>query len=191
VTTQGNEAVVRPIAAEDYVTMFEWYGDTQCPHYWNFDRRILTFRAFRRRMSNLLTRCSVLIICRSSDSEPVGYCQLYDIRPWDGWAICSVYLVSGARDPLFVEDVLHECVQTAFATYPLRKLYLEVPAFAPHLLMACDQLGFEEQGSISDYYWFAGRLWPFKRMAVYRDVWEARSGRRTRLAKKDKSLPTA
>lgn len=190
-STQSKDAVVRPIAGEDYLSMFEWYGDANCPHYWNFDRRILTFRAFLRRIRNLLTRCSILVVCKSSGGEPVGYFQLYDIRPWDGWAICAVYLVPRARDLVFVEHVLRECVQIAFDSYPLRKLYLEAPGFAHHLHMACDRLGFQEQGSISDYYWFAGRLWPFKRMAVYRDVWEARSGRRTRLAKKDKSLPTA
>jgi len=59
-----------------------------------------------------------------------------------------------------------------FDTFPLRKLYGEVPGFNLESFVSARGRIFREEGRQRDHEWMFGRYWDLVIVAVWRDDWE-------------------
>lgn len=174
---------LRPIEVDDHPLLFRWYGDVSLPHFWNFHRRILAYRGFVEQLGQLAASMELRLICLVPTGEPIGYCQGYDLRPWDGFAYFTMYLTPEHRYAQEPTEAAMPGLNMLFSTYPLRKVYSEVYGFASYVQAALEALGFVEEGITPNHYWFRDRFWPRVRLAIYRERWqELRAASHNRMA---------
>lgn len=171
------ELGLRPVEVTDYPILFQWYGDAQVPHFWNFRRRILTYRDFLEQLGQMIRSTQLQVVCELPTRQPIGYFQAYGLRPADGWTYFTIYLSPRHRH---VSEVIRTAtlgLAMLFLGYPLRKVYSEVYGFSPYLRTALETMGFVEEGVTPNDYWFNGQAWTRLRLAFYREQWqELRAG---------------
>jgi len=152
--------------------LLRWYGDAGSPHFWNLHRRILTYRGFLEQLQQMLNSTELRVICQLPSREPIGYCQTYSIRSWDGWAYVTMFLTPEHR---YGEEPVEAAilgVDAAFSAHPLRKIYSDVYGFSSYLQAALETIGFSEEGITPNHYWFNDQFWARLRLALYREQWQ-------------------
>ena len=106
-----------------------------------------------------------------ADGRSHGLVCAYDPRMEQGCA--SIALVRTAADPGHGEvlEGLGLLIDHLFATWPLRKLYAEVPGFNADGLVAADDPVVRVEGRLVDHCYVQGRWWDQIILAIWRECW--------------------
>jgi RimJ/RimL family protein N-acetyltransferase/aryl carrier-like protein len=106
---------------------------------------------------------------RVEDKEPVGHIVAYGADPSMRFAyIGAVFLPEYAGTGLAAQ-VVAAFMRYLFHTFPLRKLYMEIPGFNWAQLQSGGGRFFQVEGVLRDHNYYAGRYWDEYICAVYRD----------------------
>lgn len=160
---------LRPVVADDHLFLYEL---ATSPHLgWRLKSRglPLTYEDFIGQLHRNVAAQMMLDDVR--DGQRVGIVQAIDLNLIDGNArvaitarperIGSGWAVEGAG--LFAAYL--------FSTFPLRKLYFEVPAFAwPAVASGVDR-AFAHEGTLKHHRYAAGQWWDVHVVAIHRDAW--------------------
>jgi RimJ/RimL family protein N-acetyltransferase len=109
------------------------------------------------------------LVRRTDDDQPVGQIVAYGADP----ALHYVYLGAVFAPPhTGTGQAAHAVamfVRYLFHTFPISKVYLEVPGYNWDQLSSGEGALFEVEGVLHDHHQYAGRLWDQYICAIYRD----------------------
>lgn len=105
-------------------------------------------------------------------NEPIGYVVCYGANQRNGFAFVGVIVdesklgegVGGEAGALFITHL--------FDTYPLRKLYIEIPDFSVASIEHRMNGMFEREGIWRDHFFAKGQYWDMHIFATYRRTWD-------------------
>jgi RimJ/RimL family protein N-acetyltransferase len=117
-----------------------------------------------------------VVIVRSS-SAPIGIVVAYNAEMNHGFAYLGADFAPNVQGIGIAIEAVELFVDYTFATYDLRKLYLEVPEYnLPSMAHGIGGL-LKEEGVLRDHTYFRGQYWDRHNLALYRD--EFLAARRT------------
>jgi RimJ/RimL family protein N-acetyltransferase len=109
-----------------------------------------------------------LVARRATDNEPVGHVVAYGADPaMRHLYVGAVFLPPYAGTGLGARAV-GMFVRYLFHTFPLRKIYLEVPGFNWSQVSSGQEHVFHVEGILRDHDYYAGREWDQYLCAIYR-----------------------
>jgi RimJ/RimL family protein N-acetyltransferase len=115
------------------------------------------------------------VVAQDSDNL-IGLVVLYSADLANGHAFLGVMrcaTVPGTQGSMMDGCVL--LLQHCFVTWPLRKIYFEVPAYNSRLVDGLTSAGFAvEEGRLKEFFFHDGEFFDKIYVAVYREVWEER-----------------
>jgi len=79
-------------------------------------------------------------------------------------------------------------IDYVFATWPFRKLYMEVPGYNIAQLRSGIGRLLAEEGRLVRHVWLNGRHWDLHVLALHRDAWESRREQLVRVATRSREL---
>jgi RimJ/RimL family protein N-acetyltransferase/acyl carrier protein len=103
--------------------------------------------------------------------QRVGLVQAADVNLIDGHARVSAVVTPERIGTGWIVEALGLFADYLFATFPLRKLVAEVPAFAWPALASGDGGAFAVEGRLQDHRYASGRWWDVYLVALRRDEW--------------------
>ena len=108
----------------------------------------------------------------------VGLVQAVDANLIDGHARLALVVTPERIGTGWAMAALGLFVDYLFGTFPLRKLYAEVPEFAMGMVASGAGKAFEVEGTLRSHRFANGRWWDVSFVAVHRDAWRGlgRSG---------------
>ncbi|HEU4425735.1 MAG TPA: GNAT family N-acetyltransferase [Pilimelia sp.] len=107
------------------------------------------------------------VVRRTGDGEPVGHVVAY--APDQNMRYAHVGAVFRSPGTGLAAQAVALFVRYLFHTFPLHKLYLEIPGYNwPQVSSGQDRL-FDVEGVLGDHDYYAGRLWDQYVCAIYRD----------------------
>jgi len=117
--------------------------------------------------ADLWSQVLVQYVVRTHSDEPVGQVVAYAADLAAGHAYVGAVFQPDHTGSGLAADVTATFVRYLFHTFPLRKLYLEVPGFNwPQVRSAAGRL-FEIEGVLRDHDFYAGRYWDKYVCAIY------------------------
>lgn len=159
--------ILRPLVAEDAEALYEIAVDPRVSTRIRFRGATPSPAEFSASMfESVLTQ---FVITLSGDPEPVGAAVLSSPSFIDGHVHMSVFVQYGliGSGAGFTAAIL--TINYAFATWPLRKLYLDVPTFNYRTSWNVGDRMLREEGRLRDHSYFEGRFWDLLFMACYRE----------------------
>ena len=106
---------------------------------------------------------------RTADREPVGHLIAFGVDPSTSNAhVGAVFLPEYAGTGLAAQAVA-TFLRYLFQTFPLRKLYLEIPGFNWPQVSSGEGRLFQVEGVLREHSYYAGRYWDEYLCAVYAD----------------------
>jgi acyl carrier protein/RimJ/RimL family protein N-acetyltransferase len=103
--------------------------------------------------------------------QRVGLVQATEAQLIDGHARVSAVVTPERIGTGWIVEALGLFADYLFATFPLRKLLAEVPAFAWPALASGDGGAFAVEGRLQDHRYAAGQWWDVYLVALRRDEW--------------------
>ena len=118
--------------------------------------------------ADLHAQVLVQFVVRATDSgEPAGLVVAYAADLAQGHAYVAAAFAPGRSGTGLAADIGAVFIRYLFHTFPLRKLYLEVPGFNwPQLRSAAGRL-FHVEGVLRGHDYYAGRHWDRYLCAIY------------------------
>jgi RimJ/RimL family protein N-acetyltransferase len=122
---------------------------------------------FDRFAADLWKQVLVQYVARNGDGEPVGHLVAYSADPYMHYAYLGAVfepryagLGMGAHAvALFARHLFH--------TFPLRKIYLEIPGYNWAQVRSGEERLFHVEGVLRDHCYYAGRYWDQYVCAIY------------------------
>lgn len=126
--------------------------------------------AYDRFVSDLWARVLVqFVVRRTEDREPVGHVVAYAADSAMRHAYVGAVFVPAQTGTGLAAQAVGTFVTYLFHTFPLHKLYLEVPGYNWSQLASGAGRLFEVEGVLRGHDYYAGRHWDKRVCAVYRD----------------------
>lgn len=109
------------------------------------------------------------VVRRSADGAPVGHVVAYSADAGFRHAYLGAVFVPPVTGTGLAAQAVELFVRSLFHTFPLHKLYLEVPGFNWDQLASGAGRLFEVEGVLREHDFYAGRSWDKYLCAIYRD----------------------
>ena len=163
VRMQGRFFKVRPVRPSDVDPLYDIATDAEVSYRWRYRGQLPTREQFEADLTlGIMSKLTV------SSDEVVGLLLAYFHEPRNGHAFIGAifaprYIAKGITIDavLLFRDYL-------FATWPLRKLYMETPEFNLPLFASGVGELFEVEGRLRGHEYFQGRYWDKLILATYR-----------------------
>jgi RimJ/RimL family protein N-acetyltransferase/aryl carrier-like protein len=110
------------------------------------------------------------VVRRAADGRPVGNVVAYAAHPGLRHACIGAVFEPKATGGGLAAQAVELFVRYLFHTFPLRKLYLEVPGFNWPQLRSGEGRVFQVEGILRDHLYYAGRSWDQYLCAIYPDT---------------------
>jgi RimJ/RimL family protein N-acetyltransferase/aryl carrier-like protein len=107
------------------------------------------------------------VVRRVDTDEPAGHVVAYAADAGQGHAYLGAVFLPDYSGTGLAADAVALFTRYLFHTFPLRKLYLEVPGFNWPLLRSAAGRLFEVEGVLRDHDYYAGRYWDKYVCAIY------------------------
>lgn len=113
------------------------------------------------------------VVERKVDFSILGMVQAYNARPDSGTCYFAFTRTAREQDPISEMFVgLYLFISYLFRTFPLRKLYAEVPGFNWDRFESGVGEFFEVEGRLKEHDYYGGRYWDQFLIALRRERWE-------------------
>jgi RimJ/RimL family protein N-acetyltransferase/aryl carrier-like protein len=106
---------------------------------------------------------------RTEDDQPVGQVVAYGADPALHYAYVGAVFAPPHTGTGLAAHAVAMFVRYLFHTFPLSKVYLEVPGYNWSQVRSGDGTLFEVEGVLREHHFYAGRLWDQYLCAIYRD----------------------
>jgi RimJ/RimL family protein N-acetyltransferase len=139
---------------------------TEVGYRWRFRGSVPNYETFEATFWQG-TLCQFIAVERAS-GQPCGHVVCYNPELAHGYgSVAAVFLPDrlGTGAPL---QCVGSFIRYVFTVWPMRKLYLEVPAFNYAQFSAGNGRLFVEEGRLAEHDYYAGRYWDRHILAVYR-----------------------
>jgi hypothetical protein len=154
---EGFSTRLRPIRPEDVVLLYEASLDPVEAHRWRSRGRDVGFDAFQRRLHEGVL--SQFIVESLDEQLPIGTVVAYAYQPGAGHcAVGFQRLLKGVGLGGDLIEGMGIFLLYLFRTFPLRKVFFEVPEFNTYLVEPT-AAGTKREAVISDFYYHDGRYW--------------------------------
>lgn len=163
-----NGCYLDPVLPEDYELIYRVASDPARSHRWRF-------RGSTPRPTDLADHLHQGTLCHylvrgPGDRTPQGYLALYNNNPTDGYASFAFQRLGHGRSTAMYEGV-YKFFDHCFATFNLRKIYVEVPGFnLPQFASILDQV-FTVEAVLPERDFFDGAYWPTTIASLSRHRW--------------------
>jgi RimJ/RimL family protein N-acetyltransferase len=167
---------IRALQPSDVPSLYSAASDPVLGHRWRYRGRTPSFAEFEATLfEGVLAQFAVA----PKDSGAIcGLVTLYNADLANGHAFLGV--VRGKRVPGDQGSMMDGCIlliQHAFASWPLRKIYFEVPGYNMHLVDGLIDAGFAtEEGRLQEFFFFNGEYFDKVYVSIHRHVWLERMG---------------
>jgi RimJ/RimL family protein N-acetyltransferase len=128
------------------------------------------FEDFVAELDQSLRASPVYVIIDRLTDGLIGYVQSYNTSVWDRWTYVMAYVIEDYRGKPHFPEAAVLSLDVLFKWFPLEKIYIEMYEFA-HWQHILPTLGFVEEGSTPNHFWFDGRYWGLTKFALYRERW--------------------
>lgn len=169
----GRNVNLRPLHADDRMTLYAWRVDASEHRSTGGSRRIPTLEQFNAEQEQALRGTIQLLALDPASDEPVGFVQAHSLDLEAGWCFATVYIRPTSREPQVVTEAYAMAFDYAFRHYGLNKVYVEIYEFEEELIRSLFGAGIVQEGRFGAHAWFDGRYWDVIRLAAYRDRWES------------------
>lgn len=109
------------------------------------------------------------VVRRTEDGQPVGHVVAYAANPTVRHAHVGAVFQPQFAGMGMAAHAVAMFVRYLFHTFPLHKLYLEIPGFNWPQLRSGEGRLFQVEGVLRDHEYYAGRTWDKYLCAIYRD----------------------
>lgn len=167
---------IRALQPSDIPSLYSAASDPVLGHRWRYRGRTPSFAEFEATLfEGVLAQFAVT----PKDSSTIcGLVTLYNADLANGHAFLGV--VRGARVAGDQGSMMDGCVlliQHAFTSWPLRKIYFDVPGYNMHLVNGLIEANFAtEEGRLRHFYFFNGEYFDKIYVSISRQVWRERMG---------------
>jgi RimJ/RimL family protein N-acetyltransferase len=111
------------------------------------------------------------LVFTNPEAPPVGIVTAYEANPGDGHAkIAAARFHDSESSPVMIVAV-GLLVRHLFASFNLRKLYMDVPEYNLVQFDALIGRYFVEEACLVDHIYFGNQYWDQVTLALYRDKW--------------------
>lgn len=163
----GPRYTLRALTPEYHRALYELTISRAVNFRWRYHGTIPPFEVFERALHTNVLAQFVVVLTRSPQTV-IGQVIAYDGHLQDGTAWLAI--VSDPRAGAGVLEAAMLFVRYVFAHFPLRKLYVEAPAFnLPQFASAASEGLLVEEGRLRDHQYFDNRYWDKVIYALYRD----------------------
>jgi RimJ/RimL family protein N-acetyltransferase len=164
---------LRPLRPGDYQQLYEACLDPTTSFRYRFGGRTPSFDEFRTTLYAGVT--AQFAVCDVRDGRLIGLVSAYnEVRD-----LGHCYLAfqrcgqaAGVSSEREMVDGMCLFVRYLFVTFPLRKLYIEVPEYNEYLIGGMTSSFLRAEGRMAAHYWHAGRYWDNLLLALYREDFE-------------------
>lgn len=166
----GNSRVrLRPVEPSDYPHIYRSELSERLGPIWRHRGGTPSFESFTASLwAGVVAQ---YLVVRRDDPTPLGIVSLYEPDSTNGHAKLAAARFSDTIDREFVEAVAM-FIEHCFSSWPLRKIYLEVPEYNLHQMAGLIGPLIIEEGRLREHLFKLGRWWDFVTLALYRDRWD-------------------
>ncbi len=158
---------LRPLREPDFPLLYEASVSPSSSFRWRFRGSVPNRQQF---LQMLEADVFVQMMCEDRLANvPLSLNVLYSVEPWAQSCYLGYIGVPGASDSMQRTGGLVLLLAYGFATWPLRKIYLEVPGFNVALLESLPRDVVREEGRLRDHYWHEGAWHDKVLLAIYRE----------------------
>lgn len=181
-TLDGRWTTLRPINPDDYATLFHMATDPRTIQRWRFRGGTPSYEDFLRHLWDKVL--SQFVVVSKASGEILSLVVAYGADHRNGNAYLAVLKNPESTNASSLEGVLI-FLNYLFSTFPLRKLYLEVPEFNLTQFSAGVGTIMQSEGVLKEHDYFEGRYWDLHILAIYRDRIEGAVERLASLGRTD------
>lgn len=156
---------LHPIGPEDMDFLYSMAISPQEGYRWRYRGRVPTPAAFQEQLwSGVLAQ---FVVRSRSDGSPMGLVVCYGYDSENGYAYFGAQFASEWVGKRAAFPPVMKCIQYLFQTWPLRKLYFDVPEF--NLPAVSRHIGglLKEEGVLQAHDYWNGRYWAKHILAIY------------------------
>jgi RimJ/RimL family protein N-acetyltransferase len=167
----GRAYALRPLSAVDYEPLYRMLVTGDNAWRWRFRGATPSPDEF---VGLLWANSLVSFVLVDRAGQAVGFSQVYGHDFRSGTAYLGLALDAQYRQRPHVLETAIMLLDYTFATWNLRKLYLEVPEWNLEQLAGGIGRYFVEEGRLREHEYLDGRYWDVVVLALYRDAWAKR-----------------
>jgi len=179
---RGRWVTLSPVMREHLPFLYELAIDEESGFRWRYGGGVPPFEVFEK---NLWTGVQIqFVIGDRATRNPIGFVQLYNVDHIQRFGYLGAILARQVQGVGIGMEGIVLFLRYVFATWDIRKLYLEMPEFNAHQLHSTIRLGIiEREGCFRRHSFYDGRWWDRHIYALYREVFQQWDGQcRTGLA---------
>ncbi len=172
----GPRVALRPVAPEDLRPLWALATDPRTRQRWRWRGHTPTLEEFGRSISAGVL--SQFVVVRVPRLEPIGHLTAYAADLSDGYAYVALLMAPEVQGTGMGAEAMVVFARHLFASWNLRKLYLEVPEFNLAAFASILRRLAVEEGRLRQHRFWDGRFHDQVVLAVYRErfsEWLARS----------------
>ena len=180
---RGELVYLRPAEREDLDRFVRWFADAETTR--NLLLRAPFSRAmedqwFERAVAGQGTEHYHFVICRLTDDEPIGVCDLRNLDFVDGHAEFGITIGDkGEWDKGYGTDALNAISDFGFGELRLERIELEVYAGNARARRSYEKAGFVLEGTLRNRHFAAGHHEDVLIMSLLREEWAAQPRRKS------------
>jgi len=164
-----SDAQVRlsPVASEHLPFLYHLAVSEEIGFRWRFRGAVPAYDLFTSSLWHGVL--AQFVVVDATEGQPLGHVVCYNSEPNYGFAYLGVAFVPMALNPGLPITAVRLFVRYLFATYNLRKLYMELPSFNYDSIASGNGVDFMTEGVLREHSYWNGRFWDQYLLAIYRD----------------------
>lgn len=148
---------LRPLRRADFADLYQAALDPGSSYRWRYRGNTPWLQDFER--SLFVGTLCVLAVESNTDRQLVGTVFSYDANHSDGHSWIAFQRSSAANASGLMYEAMFLFVDYLFATWPLRKLYAEIPDYNLANILPSEASFAHEEGRLKDHTFHGGRWW--------------------------------
>lgn len=168
-----------PVAPGLIEFLYQLSIDEEVGYQWRFAGSVPSREAFQQELWNGVLSQFVVLALR--DKSPIGSVVAYAANLPMGFVYVGGAMAPGITGTGMGIEAFDTFFNYLFVTYPLRKIYMEVPEY--NLPAFASGIGglFKHEGCLKQHTFYAGRFWDRHTLAIYRSDYDALPRSRKRM----------
>jgi RimJ/RimL family protein N-acetyltransferase len=163
----GRFVSLEPITRRDLPFLFRLVTDEHCGPRWRLHGAVPREEVFERHLwEGILAQ---FLVTRVGTGREIGLVSAYGANAVAGTAKVGVSLVPSATGKGYGVEAFYRFAGQLFATWNLRKLYLETPAYNAHQFRSAIGRYMRLEGCLKEDEWYGGQYWDSLIIALYRE----------------------
>lgn len=166
----GRRLQLRPVMPYDVEFLYELATGEDVGYRWRFLGHVPNFEVFSQQLWHDVLVQFVIVSRKTQDRIGLVVCYTADLR--NGYAHMAIAMKGKQVGTGIAIEAASLFVNYLFATFNLRKIYAEATDFNFQSVASGKDTLFREEGRLVDHYYYQGRFWDQRIVALHRADWE-------------------